>query len=226
MTPVLTFMVYRLALHPTNFQIIRDELKSIPNTQDSQELQKLSHLNAFIHEVMRVHPPILDGLQRNTPSEGVIISEQYIPGNVTCLAPFHTIARRECQTHYLISRFKLKNGFTVESCFEDAEEFIPERWTTAPHLTKDKSAHMPFSLGPYGCVGKNLALVFLRLTTAFLVHNYDIGFAPGEMKSTIIDESNNTVTNNPGPLKLIFKKRRHQTEFGDGVDVNDGHGLC
>ena len=94
-TPVLTFLVYRLALSPLHVAKIREELKPIENIRSNHELQKLPHLNAVIHETMRVHPPVLDGLPRNTPAEGVTINGQHIPGDVTCLAPFHTISRRK-----------------------------------------------------------------------------------------------------------------------------------
>lgn len=40
-------------------------------------------------------------------------------------------------------------NLTVESCFEHAEELIPERWDTRPEMIKDKRAFNPFNLGPY-----------------------------------------------------------------------------
>ncbi len=39
------------------------------------------------------------------------------------------------------------NTHTVESCYEKAGEFIPERWTSKPELVKNKAAFAPFSLG-------------------------------------------------------------------------------
>ena len=35
----------------------------------------------------------------------------------------------------------------VESCFEQAKEFIPERWYSKPEMIKNKSAYAPFALG-------------------------------------------------------------------------------
>lgn len=35
----------------------------------------------------------------------------------------------------------------VESCFEQPNEFIPERWFSRPSLIKNKSAFAPFSIG-------------------------------------------------------------------------------
>lgn len=48
----------------------------------------------------------------------------------------------------MLSRvLKLTKIPVVETSFEEPELFIPERWTTAPELTMNKQAHMPFSLG-------------------------------------------------------------------------------
>ena len=73
---------------------IRSELKGIENIRSDQDLQKLSHLNAVINETLRLHPPILDGVPRNTPAEGITINGKQIPGDVTCWAPFYTIGKR------------------------------------------------------------------------------------------------------------------------------------
>ena len=68
---------------------------------------------------------------------------------------------------------------------------------------------MPFSLGPMSCPGKNLALMVLRLFTAALVGGFELGFAPGEDERRVLDESCNTVTNNPGPLWLVVRRREN-----------------
>ena len=47
-------------------------------------------------------------------------------------------------------------------------------------MVKEKSAWAPFSTGPYGCIGRPLALLSLRTTVARLVMNYEISFAPEE----------------------------------------------
>jgi hypothetical protein len=35
----------------------------------------------------------------------------------------------------------------VESCYEQADQWSPERWSTKPHMVKDKRAFAPFALG-------------------------------------------------------------------------------
>lgn len=37
----------------------------------------------------------------------------------------------------------------VESCFEQANEFIPERWYSRPEMIREKRAFAPFALGQH-----------------------------------------------------------------------------
>jgi hypothetical protein len=37
----------------------------------------------------------------------------------------------------------------VESCYEKATEFIPERWGEKPEMVRDKSVFAPFSIGEF-----------------------------------------------------------------------------
>ena len=86
---------------------------------------------------------------------------------------------------------------------------MPERWTTRPEMIRDKGTFAPFLMGPYGCIGRPLALLNLRVTLARLVLTFDFGFAPvgtdpvraftdGEMDCFVIV---------PPPLMICFKKR-------------------
>ena len=62
-------------------------------------------------------------------------------------------------------------------------EFIPERHTSQsadlmPY--KDKDVFHPFSTGPMGCIGKNLAYMEIRLMTAQIIRQFDVRLAEGE----------------------------------------------
>ena len=46
-------------------------------------------------------------------------------------------------------------------------------------FTTNTSAFIPFSTGPANCVGKNLALLEMRLAVAAIVQRFDVKFAPG-----------------------------------------------
>lgn len=94
-----------------------------------------------------------------------------------------------------------------ESHFVSADEFIPERFSTRPELIKNKDAFIPFSTGPFNCIGKNLALMEMRLLTARLITKFDVAFAPGEDGSDLL-QSRDYFTATPNPLHLVFKMRK------------------
>ena len=62
--------------------------------------------------------------------------------------------------------------------------------------------------GRYGCVGKNLALMELRLVTAVLVEAFDITFPPdSDLGAKLLRTTQDHFTIVPGKLNLIFKPR-------------------
>lgn len=44
-------------------------------------------------------------------------------------------------------RQRLTERTVVESAYERADEFIPERWTSKPEMIRDRRAYAPFSQG-------------------------------------------------------------------------------
>jgi cytochrome P450 len=62
-------------------------------------------------------------------------------------------------------------------------------------------------LGPYGCVGKQLALMEIRNVMARVVTEFDVAFAPGEDGTKLLEESRDTFTIALAPLELVFTRR-------------------
>lgn len=62
---------------------------------DISSLETCEHLNGFINETFRLQPPVPSGVLRNTPPEGLMIGDQYIPGDTTVLVPPYTLGRRK-----------------------------------------------------------------------------------------------------------------------------------
>lgn len=138
---------------------------------------------------MRLHPAVPSGLQRVTPPQGIEIDGTYIPGNTFVKIPIHTLQR---DPRY----------------YERPQEFIPERWTTKTDLVRNSTAFMPFSIGPYGCVGKHLGLMEIRAVTAHILHNYNVKFAPGYNPSKFLADKKDCFTLALGSLDLLFDARR------------------
>lgn len=72
---------------------------------------------------------------------------------------------------------------------------------------KHEEAFAPFSIGPYGCIGKNLALMEIRLLTSQILLKYDVKFAPGEDGSKLLYKTADHFTLGLKELNLIFTPR-------------------
>jgi cytochrome P450 len=70
--------------------------------------------------------------------------------------------------------------------FSHPDTFFPDRWLIADGLqaapeplVHNPSAFVPFSFGPWNCVGKNLALLELRCVTVHIVQRLSLRFQDG-----------------------------------------------
>ncbi|KAF1960190.1 cytochrome P450 [Byssothecium circinans] len=149
----LTFIFIHLALHPRYMRGIREEYRDAKSSYSCERPAPL--LDSIVWESMRIWPSVLVGGQRVSPPEGFTINGHYIPGNtLMSLPPF--AMNRDARS------------------FERPDEFIPERWTTRPELVLNQNAFIPFSTGPYSCVGKGLAMMELRSVVSRVINEFDV----------------------------------------------------
>lgn len=122
-----------------------------------------------------------------------------------------------------------------ERNFERPNEFIPERWTSKPELTKNASVYSPFSIGqypiprktntvahhslsclqvadmastgPYNCVGKQLAFMEIRSVTSSILRRYNVALAPGQTREAFLDDIVDGFTLACPKLELVFTPR-------------------
>jgi len=165
-----------------------DEYFTTTDVPDPSSLSKLKYLDAVINESLRLHPPVPSGVQRMTPPEGIRIDDTFIPGESIVQIPVHTVQRDE------------RN-------FVRPDDFIPERWTTRTDLIRNPSVFIPFSVGPYACIGKQLGLMEIRYVVAQIVHSYDVELAPGQSPEAFLEGKRDTFTLALGPLELVFHPR-------------------
>ncbi|RYP92929.1 hypothetical protein DL770_000979 [Monosporascus sp. CRB-9-2] len=190
----LTFLLFELCTHPDVLQKLREEVDSFylerATLTDYDDLHKLKYLQACINETMRLHPAAPRGLQRMTPPEGLQVDDYFIPGNAIVQIPTHTMV-------------------TDERCFSRPEEFIPERWTTRrDELVKDASVFVPFSMGVFSCVGKQLALMEVRYVASQIVRRFEFGLAAGPQTADAFRAGiTEAFTIVPAPLEIVFKVR-------------------
>ncbi|GJJ06920.1 hypothetical protein Clacol_001116 [Clathrus columnatus] len=153
----LSSIMYHLIRYPGYLQRLQKELdEAFPPS----ELANLELLDAIINEVLRLQPPVMTHLQRAPPPGS---GGSFIPEGTAVVVPPYVMHRD--------SRY-----FSP-----DPDRFWPERWYTQNNnnIKLDRSAYIPFSYGPAGCVGKSLAILELRYMTAILVYNFDLSFEDG-----------------------------------------------
>jgi tryprostatin B 6-hydroxylase len=80
-------------------------------------------------------------------------------------------------------------------------------------MIKDARGYAPFMSGAHSCLGKQLALIELRLVTARLVTQYDFGFAQGSNKRETVSDIKDRFTALPGPLRLVFVERSRESSL-------------
>ena len=65
--------------------------------------------------------------------------------------------------------------------FHSPDAFLPERWFSkgSPAGEHNTAAFFPFSYGPTICVGKNLAVMEMRMVLCWILRHFRFSRAPG-----------------------------------------------
>ncbi|KAI0206838.1 cytochrome P450 [Astrocystis sublimbata] len=185
--PTLVFAFYEMAHYPQYQTRLLSALRDI-DIYDRNQLSTCELLTAIIHETLRLHPPVPTGGYRQTPSSGMTINGTYIPGNITVVSPRYSLGR-------------------LETSYECADQFIPERWTTRREMVKDARGFAPFSQGRFNCVGKGLAMNEMRFVIALLIKKFEVRFWHGETGQHLFTNIKDQFTAIPRKLNLKFKAR-------------------
>jgi cytochrome P450 len=61
----------------------------------------------------------------------------------------------------------------------DPERFNPARFLPEQVKERPRHAYLPFGFGPRQCIGRDLAMMIIRLVLAMIIQNYEIFLAPG-----------------------------------------------
>lgn len=162
---VLSGITNYLVKNPEKLAILAHEIRE--NFQNESEMtvaivKDLVYLNAVLNEGLRICMPAAGGLNRLTPPGGATVAGYELPGNI----------------HVNVQPLSIHLSPTY---FQDPTSFIPERWLAnavadpaSPYYNDRRSAVLPFSTGPRGCLGKALAWAEMRLLLAKLVWRFDI----------------------------------------------------
>ncbi|KAI0380762.1 cytochrome P450 [Hypomontagnella monticulosa] len=190
----LVYALFHLAKSPQYQEMLLSELRQqnilCSTAPGASNLQSLPFLNALISETLRLHNPVPTGTPRITGPEGLTIAGRYIPPFTTVVAPRYHIAR-------------------LPYCFHNPNEFDPTRWLNHKdkHIAHDTRAFSPFSLGRYGCIGRELALRQARVFLTVMMSKFRVELAEGEDGVAVERDMRDEFTALPGNLWVRFSER-------------------
>ena len=131
----LSAITYYLGRNQSAYDKLAQEIRKNFDRCDQitgNSTDSLQYLKAVIEEGLRLHPPFAIGLPRISPGETVDGHFVY-KGAIVYVSSW-------AATH-------------SESNFNEASEFIPDRWIDSD-CRDNKNASQPFSLGSRGCLGR------------------------------------------------------------------------
>ncbi|KAF7588251.1 hypothetical protein BBP40_005973 [Aspergillus hancockii] len=155
----LSGAVFYLLKNPRVLQKLQAEVRSTFASDSEITLattSKLVYMPAVISETFRMHPPVPVGLPRIVDPQGEIVAGHLVPGGTIVSLPQYA-------------------AYHSNLNFLEPYSYVPERFLDDPKFANDqKNVLQPFSFGPRNCIGRNLALVEIRLILSRLIFNFDM----------------------------------------------------
>ncbi len=150
---ILSWIFYLLSQHPDCVQKIKAEAEGLPDGVPSfNELLKLEYLSQTIDECLRLYPP-------SWITDRVAKEDDHVKG------------------------FDIPKGARVipfiyglhhsEKLWSDPEVFNPGRFSKEGRQGRHNFAHMPFGAGPRMCIGRNFAMMEMKMIILKLLKRYD-----------------------------------------------------
>ena len=196
LTTAMTATINELLQKPEKLEKLKNEIRSSFKSEseiNGQSTRGLKYMTAVLQESLRVCPPFPDNMHREVPKGGAVVAGFSLPESMTVSVPCY-------------ATFKSRNHFS------SPEEFIPERWLqehdSGSPFTRDRhEVFYPFSLGPHGCLGQQLAWVELRLVLVRLLWNFDLQIPEGTKR---LDWTSQKIfwTWEKAPLNVCLRKVR------------------
>lgn len=207
-TSALIHTVWRLAQYPTVQQTLFNAIRAAdPDPEEllsAETVSKIPYLEALINETIRLHPPGASGMPRLVPEDGLQLEDGlFIPPHTNVSTPTYTLQR------------DARN-------FSDPELFLPERWmsrsatelqgpTPPGQIQLNRRAFLPFGAGKYGCPGKAIAYMEMKLVIANLIRRFEIRYPQHadvvEINRRMETEWKDIITARAAELPVCFVER-------------------
>uniref|UniRef100_A0A0K8VJ75 Putative cytochrome P450 311a1 n=3 Tax=Bactrocera latifrons TaxID=174628 RepID=A0A0K8VJ75_BACLA len=153
-TAAMCFVLYSLGKYPAEQHKLLTEIEeqlSVGAELTSEALNRLIYLDLFIKEVLRYYT-VVPITGRQTTSDTVIGGRRYCAG-ITLWIDLYGLAH---DAQY----------------FDKPDEFLPLRFTQTQKEHLPPYVYMPFSGGPHICIGRNYALLIMKMFTVQILRNF------------------------------------------------------
>lgn len=175
---------------PSAMKKVQQEIRSsvgIKSSIGEEDIEKLTYLKAVIRETLRLYPPVT--LVPKETTERSTINGYEIHPKTMVLVNIWAIGRDP-------------------ECWENPEEFLPERFlnTTTDFKRIDDHGFIPFGLGRRICPGRHLGMAAAELALANLLYFFNWELPHGTREEDIdTDPSIGIVMHKKNPLFLLPK---------------------
>jgi len=151
----LSWIFYLLAKHPEKQALLRQELQSVlaGKTPDFENLRLLQYTEQVVEEGMRLYPPAWT-IGRKALEE-TTIGDFRVPKNTTIFIDVFNTHRHP-------------------DYWENADDFLPERFSPEARKNRHKLAYLPFGAGQRMCIGNNFAMMEMKIVVALTLQRYQI----------------------------------------------------
>ncbi|KAL5572832.1 hypothetical protein UlMin_022429 [Ulmus minor] len=165
----LTWFFWLIATHPFVETKILQEIEENLSKKDEekqefvdpQELKKLVYLEATLLESLRLYPPVPFN-HKMAAEDDILPSGHHVKRKQKVLICFYAMGRME------------------EIWGKDCLEFKPERWISGGGLIYVPSHKFTtFNSGPRTCIGKDIALVQMKVIAVNMLRNYRLEVVEG-----------------------------------------------
>ncbi|KAK8670020.1 hypothetical protein V6N13_104786 [Hibiscus sabdariffa] len=150
-----------LALHPEWQSRVRAEVAQVcgDNLPDADSVSRLKTVTMVIQEALRLYPPA--AFVSREALEEIQLGNLTIPKGICLWTLIPTLHR------------------DTEIWGSDANEFKPERFIDGvSKACKYPQAYVPFGVGPRLCLGRNLAMVQLKIVLTLIISKFTFSLSP------------------------------------------------
>ncbi|KAJ3216944.1 hypothetical protein HDU67_008763 [Dinochytrium kinnereticum] len=152
----IVFCIYLLDQYPhTRTKLEKEVDNLLTDSPDGKiswdQLSKLTYMDCFIKETLRLHPVIPFTNSRTNPSTDVELAGHIVNAGSSVVVDIRQLHRNE-------------------AVWKRPEEFDPDRWEGG--FSPTSGAFMPFGDGMHSCLGMKMAMVEIKAVLARLIARY------------------------------------------------------